>query len=1038
MSNLHIVEYEPKYAAAVADMWNHSVDGWGGGNTIQTAERVQQSEANSVNLHTYLAVEGDKVLGYCGVSEYREDTGALYIALLNVRDDHHGKKIGKQLVLKAIERTIELGWPRIDLYTWASNTKAVPLYKKCGFFWEDRDDTVHLMNFIPTVLHTEAVQYFFAHADWYADSIRSIDVQPDGDKEGEFDFYTYAWEKDGKQLRMQFERKGRGLRTIETDDYRIVARMEKQNVVFGEHYPIHFHIENKSGQPLHVAFSGHNDDNIHFDWKHEQNVTESEIVTAHFFVAPIEEEQSVWRTHPTVTTRLLINGKEAVFKLGVSTKYPAKMRAVVPYDASFLGVSEQFYIEVENNYDSDVTIRWQLPPASFIEIEREHIEFSLAAKQRTSIPITYRLRAYGYYAPTLSVTVTKPDGTSQTFRKAIGLAFHGIGARIYGENEHYWEMANGLGYVWLDKFDNRIAIGRSRSPNHADQTVFFYYPKIGKPFSSELSKKRPERVQFFEEGNAICLRATYRSNDFHGLMLHTTVKLYAEGLVEHYHEIENTSAVATAEPLWINKSVRHDLLFSVIPYEGRILELDGHVIGQYAVWESDKLSENWLFSNDPTLPYGLTWSNDDAISFEMWFPYFEQHVGIIPAQSAVKAPSTHISIGAFPTWQQFRQFALQRKAVTPVTSTDYLELCTADRNPFVADIASIRAHDARHLYMDGEIVLYKDTDKQIETRIVHLEEQASAVHFDVTMTAPLHVVKSVATLTNGSWERQALLLRKNGEAVRTEIVHEHGAPVYAATNGRVQIKVAPDYGPALVSLQYDGYEWLDTPYPEHTMRSWWNPWLGGVRDSFHKITTMSLLKEERQAQFVTHTDDRGNMWHGIRMTVNIRQQEHYRGLTYHQYFLLQKGVPIVCHTTEVVQHTQQYLHYDKLVTIAAFKPKHEAIPTTVTFAGTDGRANRMQAGLEENEYRLDRSITVHYPERTEKLQIISDVRTFNSELFTNKDVLHLHTYHNIHLAHGERMMTTPTFYLFTDEVIPEEALVDLKNIRFQPHAEGDV
>lgn len=62
-------------------------------------------------------MDGDVVVGYCGLSEYREDEGALYIPLLNVRVDYHGKKIGKLLLLKAIERSIELGWPRLDLYT---------------------------------------------------------------------------------------------------------------------------------------------------------------------------------------------------------------------------------------------------------------------------------------------------------------------------------------------------------------------------------------------------------------------------------------------------------------------------------------------------------------------------------------------------------------------------------------------------------------------------------------------------------------------------------------------------------------------------------------------------------------------------------------------------------------------------------------------------------------------------------------------------------------------------------------------------------
>lgn len=193
--DIKIVKYDESYAARVAEMWNHSRDGWGGANTVDTEESILLRERNSTNIHTFLALEGDKVVGYCGFSEYRDDEGALYIPLLNVRDDYHGKKIGKQLLLTALEEAIHLKWPRLDLYTWPGNTKAVPLYKRCGFFWEERDDTTHLMNFMPTVLHTEAVADFFKDANWYDISTREIEVKPDGRVENEFHYYEYAWKK---------------------------------------------------------------------------------------------------------------------------------------------------------------------------------------------------------------------------------------------------------------------------------------------------------------------------------------------------------------------------------------------------------------------------------------------------------------------------------------------------------------------------------------------------------------------------------------------------------------------------------------------------------------------------------------------------------------------------------------------------------------------------------------------------------------------------------------------------------------------------
>ncbi len=161
MKNIKIVEYEHKYAAATAVMWQNSGKGWNGETFLTTAQDVITDEENSIYLNAWLALDGDLVVGYCNLYEYQEDTGALYIGLLNVRDDYQGKKIGKTLVLKAVERTIELGWDRLDLYTWSGNTLAVPLYKKTGFFWEDRDDTTHLINLIPSALKNELVKDHF-------------------------------------------------------------------------------------------------------------------------------------------------------------------------------------------------------------------------------------------------------------------------------------------------------------------------------------------------------------------------------------------------------------------------------------------------------------------------------------------------------------------------------------------------------------------------------------------------------------------------------------------------------------------------------------------------------------------------------------------------------------------------------------------------------------------------------------------------------------------------------------------------------------
>lgn len=497
---INIVEYNEGLAAEVADMWNHSREGWGGDSHVTTEEKVRTQESNSSNLNLYLAMEDDKVVGYCGLSEYREDEGALYIPLLNVRTDYHGKKIGKQLMLKALERAVELGWPRLDLYTWPGNTKAVPLYKRCGFFWEDRDDTTHLMNFMPTVLKTEAVEDFFQTNHWYESSTRFIEVAPDGQKENEFTYYQYKWEGNNQSLRMEFERTGRGLRLIETDDYLVSCEVENFKLVSDASYKVKYRVKNKSGLPLKVDFEGEKHKVIDFQFNQSAQVEDEAVIEASFYVNELEEEQSNWRTHPSVITNLLINGKKARFAVGALPKLPAKIKGVVPGSQCFLNQMSVFYVDIENNYPEKATFTIQFPKDQLLDLGSEKYNVTLAPRGKASIPVRFILKQFGFYRPELDINVETESGIRSHFTKKIGVGFKGLGARFSGECDDYWHIYNGLYHMYLSKFDNKILPGRVTTDS---QNTFTMFPKLGKPYSSEFSKRKPKRIEYKEENGEI-------------------------------------------------------------------------------------------------------------------------------------------------------------------------------------------------------------------------------------------------------------------------------------------------------------------------------------------------------------------------------------------------------------------------------------------------------------------------------------------------------------------------------------------------------
>lgn len=97
-------------------------------------------------------------------------------------------------------------------------------------------------------------------------------MEPDGRSERDFEFYEYNWKNESSSLRMEFERRGRGLRLIETEDYLISMSIENQCLIFGRAYKVSYKIVNKTGKPLGIEIKGCNDKNIKFDFN--ENIKE--------------------------------------------------------------------------------------------------------------------------------------------------------------------------------------------------------------------------------------------------------------------------------------------------------------------------------------------------------------------------------------------------------------------------------------------------------------------------------------------------------------------------------------------------------------------------------------------------------------------------------------------------------------------------------------------------------------------------------------------------------------------------------------------
>ncbi|WP_026689758.1 GNAT family N-acetyltransferase [Alteribacter aurantiacus] len=1027
VNQIKVLEYEPIHAQHVAKMWNMSREGWGGHSDVKSKEHVRDQQANSSNLRTYLAMDGQEVVGYCGLSEYREDEGALYIPLLNVRTDYHGKKIGKKLLLTALDETIRRQWPRLDLYTWPGNTKAVPLYKKCGFFWENRDDTVHLMNFLPTVLSTELFAPFFQEVDWYEDSVREIKTEPDGEKVDGFDYYTYEWRKDEHRLSVDIEKTGRGIGCFKTSTLEVTMSIDSHDCVFGKEYPVTFIAKNTSSEPLAFSYSGRDNKNIRFSDQGEGTVMpgEEQRFTSEFFVMERSGEQKTMQTHPVVEAVVLVNGQSVVMKKGVLTKAPVTITGSVRGSRSFSHQKSEAYIQLENNSNSEVVITFELPASKVVTFEQYTFSVRLKKAEKRSIPVLYHLTEALFYHEFLNAKVTM-ENAEIDFKQPLTFLFNVTGQSCYGETTEYVHLFQGLSHVGVKKENNSVFIERGRS-NKGDFT--FHYPKVGLPYSEEFSKMEPKEVTFFEKGQTIGATLVYPSRDFPGLTLERIISLTADGIMTQRFGLINKSENPISG-IKLNEPLKFDLSDTVLPYDNKFVQHKGTYFHEVNGWDSDKLTENWLFTTRKNLPAALIWDEKTKLHFHTWhIMYFEHDVEEISPDETVYTPVTTLSLGALLTVEEARQFAKQQVEPTPVVSASVMSWGTKNKNPFVKHTA--------HLLFNQR--LNRSADAVLKAGIRHegkiSEDQWTSEEDRRSWETTLPILSvSQPTLADISIDLSGQLFKKttalfpvSGKEVSTLVDTISERKTLILRNESVSIKIAPDFYPAVYSLTYKGKEWLDSTFPTPEPRSWWNPWIGGIRFELFNLSSRSVLKERVEAQFVRIKDELDNDWTGVAQQFTVKNQPRYKGVTATFYTFIMPGAPVVCTMYTIKQETGK-LWKDEMAAIMFNIFTGSTVGDVVIQAGEDSCTYRHHT----SEHQLDQftHLVTSMKGRNEKLHVFPEQTNDNMELYTNQHVIAGDSRRAVELKDKGTFYSDPMFFLFSEEQVTPEAATDLRSIRF--------
>lgn len=1036
MSKIKIVEYYPEYASSIAEMWNCSNEGWNGHDWSTTADNVIKNESNSSYLNLYLAVEETlydttpKVIGYCKLAKYFHDESTLIIHTLNVIPAYHGQKVGKLLMLKAVSRTIELGYPLLELSTWAGNSKAIPLYKKCGFFWEKRgDNSTDFINFIPSVISNELFHDFFSRADWYNDSNRLIDLLPDGKTENRFDYFTYSWQKCGKNLLIEFESSGRGIRRVETDDYLIMVIVQDHQLVFGNHYPVYYELINKSSKPLHISIKGKDDKNISTHISFCGQIEDRQFVEGSFYLDKTEIEQNIRQIHPVVMSEIIVNGKKVIFKSGINTQFPLKIESCNTYPSSLHHTDRpiEIFFNIKNNYDCKCIYTMNFPEHKGITFLEKNKAITLLKDETSSFSTKVVLKNSVLINDDIVINAALDNGNVIYYNQRFHLVLAAFDGIMYGSDDYFYHICFGKYRFTVNKY---MEFGEMifASMLSTEYRFFLTAPKIGKPFSSEFDTTAPCKSEFVDLGRSILLKLYYRSKDFSGCEFIQNFKLTIGGELSQWFEI--LGFPSDKEELFISQelNLNWDKDKIIMPYDSKLISFNNNTHNDMSLncLNSDKLTENWIFAEKSGITTALIWPADYRISFTTYSIFIEYRLtrkGILSTVPIV------VAIDMLNSVKAVREFALQ-KDVNDDIIYDSFDLELNKGNPFISRTLNGAFADYKEKCIEADMRIETESEI-IFSQMIQKTDNLHKIDFqhDKVVSSRLSLITASADYHSRILIKSKAVFMKTKSSITCTSNKSGNMHVLSANNGVLEIKSSPEFAPSIYSLSYNNNEWLDSEFPNLVDRSWWKSWFGGICNKLSDISAQDLIAERTITQFVTRRDNFENDWEGIEISTCIEKVPDLKGITIKQHFLMLPGVPVICTYLQIEQNSQSYKELEFSIARSYLKSDNDCADITAKVI-KNGQENIIRkkdgVGFSFNSQLLAYSVS----SRKEKLYFYDTNPV--SKGYCENDLFVVSCSYNeeYKIKNGDTKVLPPKFIIFSELELKEDDLIDLRNIKF--------
>ncbi|MHA1907541.1 MAG: GNAT family N-acetyltransferase, partial [Candidatus Thorarchaeota archaeon] len=528
-TDIEIVEYSDDLAADIADMFNTWDELWPGGFTQGVPydeERVKKQYGKQSAIALLYAIDNEtkKPVGMCTLHQHWRDKDAAYVGVLGVSPDALNKKVGKRLLLHAIDIVVHDGMKRVDLNTWPGNMRAVPLYKKVGLMWNPTGDGVQMEDYIPGILNHPLCKPFFEglseDGNWYDIHTRDILQAPDDFNEEGMDIFPYRFDNGDDALSVTVDKYSRAItgleRNVNGSRLKITAKISEHKTICGVPSLYTLNIENDSSEEVKISTSLKAFDSLQFkeDSKASLTIAPGE---AHEWNVPfvLDSDAPIHRRNirtPTIDTELSVNGVKSTLRTGLVIRPVAELRMRLGECRIAPGGSTTVPISIVGSSELDLKGTFSVESStSLLEVTPGEDQISIAPNGVAGIVLTAKADSTleaGVHDLWVNFTLhgSTADGdavdvTTRKFRVPVFAIDNGTVQA--GENDRLRRKTI-LSSLYTANFDYEGAILRVRRPYNVDTNSFVVRTQVGPPFGLDSFRfAKREIIQTESDGDLV-------------------------------------------------------------------------------------------------------------------------------------------------------------------------------------------------------------------------------------------------------------------------------------------------------------------------------------------------------------------------------------------------------------------------------------------------------------------------------------------------------------------------------------------------------